>query len=58
MADEADCDYHAQRARAELDWAYRSEHRSASEAHMRLSALHMERVRQIGSDRATSDVSR
>ena len=58
MSGEADRDYHAQRARAELDWAHRSEHRSASEAHMRLSALHMERVRQIGSERATSDLSR
>ncbi len=36
--------YHIERARAELDMAYRAEQRVAAEAHMRLSALHMERA--------------
>jgi hypothetical protein len=42
-----DREYHVQRARAELDWAYRAERREAAEAHLRLSALHMERVRLL-----------
>ena len=37
--------YHIDRARAELDLAYRASPRAAAEAHMRLSALHMERAR-------------
>lgn len=40
-------EYHTQRAQAELDCAYRAENRFASEAHMRLSALHMERMLQL-----------
>ena len=40
--------YHMDRARAELDLAYRAEVTSAAEAHMRLAALHMERVRLAG----------
>ncbi len=40
--------YHIERARAELDLAYRAEQRCAAEAHMRLSALHMERARRSG----------
>ena len=43
-----DLQYHVGRARAELDLAYRAEHRSAAEAHMRLSALHMGRARLSG----------
>ena len=58
MPVEADREYHSQRARVELDWAYRSENRNASEAHMRLSALHMERARQVGSDALASEASR
>jgi hypothetical protein len=42
-----DREYHTQRAQAELDWAYRAETTLAAEAHMRLSALHMERMRQV-----------
>ena len=42
-----DREYHVQRARAELDWAYRAERREAAEAHLRLSSLHMERVRLL-----------
>ena len=45
--DRNDSEYHTQRARAELDWAYRAENRFAAEAHMRLSAMHMERMRQL-----------
>ena len=37
-------DYHEARAKAELDWSYRATHRAAAEAHMRLSALHMQRA--------------
>ena len=40
--------YHIDRARAELDLAYRAEVATAAEAHMRLAALHMERVRLAG----------
>ena len=39
-------DYHIRRARAELDMAYRAEARAAAEAHLRLSALHMARLRE------------
>lgn len=37
-------DYHETRAKAELDWSNRATHRAAAEAHMRLSALHMQRA--------------
>jgi hypothetical protein len=47
MISEMDVDYHVERARAELDSAYRAQHRAAAEAHMRLSALHMGRVKQL-----------
>ena len=38
--------YHEQRAREELDRAYRAEHAAASDAHMRLAGLHIERMKQ------------
>lgn len=41
-----DREYHLRRARAELDMAHRSSCRVAADAHMKLSMLHMERVRQ------------
>ena len=44
--------YHVERARRELDLAYQAEHRAAMEAHMRLSALHMARLKQAD-DRCT-----
>ena len=44
---EADHDYHTRRARDELDLAYRSDNREASSAHLRLSALHMSRLRAV-----------
>ncbi|HEX8669025.1 MAG TPA: hypothetical protein VF727_11720 [Allosphingosinicella sp.] len=52
MASDGDRSYHMQRVRAELDSAYRSDREDAAQAHMRLAALHMERLRQLdtGSD--------
>lgn len=44
---EAVRDYHVRRARDELDLAYRSDNRAASSAHLRLSALHMSRLRAL-----------
>ncbi|MDT9599154.1 hypothetical protein [Sphingosinicella rhizophila] len=44
-----DRDYHVQRARAELDSAYRAPNNEAAASHLRLSALHMERARSLGS---------
>ncbi len=38
--------YHMRRATAELDLAYRATQHKAAEAHLRLSALHMARVRE------------
>jgi len=37
-------EYHAQRARAERDIAYRASDGRVSDAHMRLSALHLSRA--------------
>ncbi|MGZ8284896.1 MAG: hypothetical protein ACXW27_16115 [Allosphingosinicella sp.] len=45
MIVETDHDFHMRRARAELDLAYRSECRAATESHLRLSSLHMQRLR-------------
>jgi hypothetical protein len=39
-----DIDYHLQRARSERDIAYRSGDACASDAHLRLSALHLSRA--------------
>ena len=44
MTPETHHDYHLRRARAELDLAYRAECHVASEAHLRLSSLHMQRL--------------
>lgn len=46
MLTDEDMSYHLERARAELDLAYRSPHALAAEAHMKLSALHMRRIKQ------------
>jgi hypothetical protein len=51
MLNSADRDYHEERARAELDLAYHAEDKGVAEAHFRLSALHMERVRALTSGR-------
>ncbi len=45
MQTESSRDYHMRRARLELDLAYRAEARAAMEAHLKLSALHMARLR-------------
>jgi hypothetical protein len=37
-------EYHAERARAERDLAYRAADERVSEAHMRLAALHLSRA--------------
>jgi hypothetical protein len=42
-----DREYHVERARCELDWAYRAERDTVAEAHLRLSALHMQRLREL-----------
>lgn len=46
---EADRVHHRERARAELDMAYRAVTRAAAEAHLRLASLHMERLARLGS---------
>ena len=50
-----DSDYHLTRARAELDCAYRAEHRRAVEAHLRLSAMHMQRLREVNNGSGSKD---
>lgn len=45
MRNEADIDYHMRRARVELDLAFRAERRAPMEAHLKLSALHMAKLR-------------
>jgi hypothetical protein len=47
MLSNQDLAYHRERARAELDQAYRAEHHSAAHAHMQLAGLHMERLKHI-----------
>lgn len=47
MIRETDHDYHVRRARAEFDLAYRSDCRAATESHLRLSSLHMQRLRDL-----------
>jgi hypothetical protein len=39
--------FHSDRAMAEIDLASKSRDRNAAEAHLRLSALHLERVRAL-----------
>ena len=46
MLSPQDLEYHQQRARAEMDRAYRAEHHAVAEAHMRLAGLHMERLKR------------
>jgi hypothetical protein len=54
---ETDHDYHMRRARAELDLACRSECRAAKESHLRLSSLHMRRLRGLQPARKPAGVS-
>jgi hypothetical protein len=46
-----DRDYHIDRARTELDRAYRTDNTAAADAHFRLAALHMRRISEA-SDRS------
>ena len=48
MTGSSDYDYHTQRARTELDMAYRAERQDVASAHLRLSSLHMQRARSAG----------
>jgi hypothetical protein len=41
-------EHHRDRVRAELDLAYRAGSRAAADAHLRLSALHMRRLSELG----------
>lgn len=47
MIFEDEKDYHLTRARAEMDLAYRAPEASAAQAHMKLSALHMARIKAL-----------
>lgn len=47
MATCPDREYHLERAREELDQAYRADVQRAAEAHFKLSALHMERLKLV-----------
>ena len=47
MSTETAHDYHLRRARAELDWGYRASSIAVAESHLRLSALHMRKLREI-----------
>ena len=48
MSADNDREYHTERARAELDRAYRAESSVAAEAHLKLSSLHMKRLQALG----------
>ncbi|WP_129791653.1 hypothetical protein [Sphingosinicella sp. CPCC 101087] len=43
-----DHEHHRERVRAELDLAYRAVSPAAADAHLRLSALHMRRLAELG----------
>ena len=47
MRIDADREYHVERARAELDAAYRAAGSEAAEAHLRLCSMHMARARML-----------
>jgi hypothetical protein len=40
-------EYHVERARAEMDLAYRADSRPSADAHMKLAALHMARAKEL-----------
>jgi hypothetical protein len=44
---EQDKSYHLERARMEMDLAYRAEQSPVATAHMKLSALHMGRIKAL-----------
>jgi len=47
MATDPELEYHTARAEAELDLSNRAENQAAAEAHLKLSALHEQRVRSL-----------
>lgn len=48
---------HSERAMAELDLALRAPHYNAAQAHLALSALHLERMRRLSGEQVASQVS-
>lgn len=53
-----DIEYHAERARAELDRANKATGQAAANAHMRLSSLHMERLQRADEECSGSGIYR
>lgn len=53
MQGEADREYHVERARAELDAAYRAAGSEAAQAHLRLCSMHMARAKALPAVAAT-----
>ncbi|MGZ8285189.1 MAG: hypothetical protein ACXW27_03375 [Allosphingosinicella sp.] len=47
MRADSDREYHIERARAELDAAYRAAGSNAAKAHLRLCSMHMARARTL-----------
>ena len=47
MLSEQQKTYHLDRARVEMDMAYRATARSAAAAHMKLSSLHIGRIKEL-----------
>jgi hypothetical protein len=50
--------FHSDRAMAEIDLASKSAYRNAAEAHLRLSELHLERVRALSVGAPSSNAPR
>lgn len=47
MFDREEFEHHQERARIELDLGFRSEDQRVAEAHIGLSALHMQRMKEL-----------
>lgn len=56
--DNQDIDYHRARASRELNLGLTTSCMAAARAHLRLSSLHMERVRSLGGDRRPAGLDR
>jgi hypothetical protein len=52
-----DVKFHSDRAMAEIDLARKSRDRNAAEAHLRLSSLHLDRVRALSGASAPASPS-
>jgi hypothetical protein len=52
-----DVKFHSDRAMAEIDLARKSRDRTAAEAHLRLSSLHLDRVRALSGISASASAS-